>query len=94
MINGMQRLNFGSALTGYDESEGIKREPYTVDKSESFDLAKHGELSTNEYLQYLHYIQVLADNKIGTASFPKANPTKIDNSKLIEIIENQDLDLE
>jgi hypothetical protein len=71
-----------------------------VDRSNSFNLANKGELSTGEYVSYIGYLRdkriterLLAED-ISLKQFPLTKPTKTQYTNLIGIIERLELDLE
>jgi hypothetical protein len=85
-------VNYMHIFKTFSEPEGITRAVLPVDRSGSFNLANHGELTTNEYLEYTHYLK---NDKVRSAGkFPQSNPTKENYSKLLKLVEALDLDLE
>jgi|WetSurMetagenome_2_1015567.scaffolds.fasta_scaffold148012_3 hypothetical protein len=82
-----------------DSKDMIPNHDAVVDRSNSFNLANKGELSTGEYVSYIGYLgdkriteRLLAED-ISLKQFPLAKPTKKQYESLISIIERLELDL-
>jgi hypothetical protein len=92
MTDERRTVNYRHIFKVYNENEGISLAHHPVDRTNAFNMNNHGELTTSEYLEYTHYLE---NDKVRSARrFPLVNPTKEDYSKLIQIVENLELDLE
>jgi hypothetical protein len=74
----------------YGKEEKVRANE-SEDKSKSFSVDNHGELTTGEYVSYLAYLEHPKLRRAGR--FPPINPTRENYSKLVKLAEDLELDL-